>query len=520
MKLLGTARLLAVSATLALSTLGSFAHAAATTDPVTGSTGGAPPPATASLTAQSDYWAVAEPGARAVKAEYNIPASVAAAQAALESGYGASSLAAQYHNHFGMKCVSPGDPGPIAIGCRNFPTEECQPTCGPTTAYFRVYNTTTDSFRDYGRLLTTSSYYAHALPYRDDPREFIRRVAQSYATDPNYATKVIALMDANNLYRFDVGGTVRQAYPMYHQIRGADGAWTGFRALSGYQTTLPGDAKDVAVASMADGSAQVVVVGADDVAYHQIRYPDTNWSGFQPLSGLGTTVPAKAKAVSIAGRADGSAHVVIVGWDDRIYHQLRAADGTWSGFAALNGMDTPTPASGKEVAIATLPDGSAHLVIVGADDVVYHQLRSADGVWSGFRPLAGNGTTLPAKGKRVSVAGSAEGAHVLIVGWDDVVYHQLRAADGTWSGFAPLNGIDTTVPATAKDVAIGTHPDGTAQVLIIGNDDGMYHRVRSGTSWTPFRLLTGTGGTTAAKGSRVSISGHSDNSAQVLVTGR
>ena len=93
MKLLSTARLLVVSATLALSALGSFAHAAATTDPVTGSTGGAPLD-TASITAQSDYWAVAEPGARAVKAEYNIPASVAAAQAALESGYGASSLAA------------------------------------------------------------------------------------------------------------------------------------------------------------------------------------------------------------------------------------------------------------------------------------------------------------------------------------------------------------------------------------------------------------------------------------------
>ncbi|MGW4116356.1 glucosaminidase domain-containing protein [Actinosynnema sp. NPDC004786] len=510
MKLLGTARLLVIAGTLALSTLGSFAHAAPT-DPTRDA------PLTTAAT-QADYWAAAEPRARAVKAEYDIPASVAAAQAAHESAYGASSLAAQYNNHFGMKCVSATDPGPIAVGCRAFNTEECQPTCGPTTAYFRVYASMTDSFRDYGRLLTTSSYYAHALPYRHDPREFIRRVAERYATDPNYANKIIAMMDANNLYRFDVGGPERQAYPMYHQVRGADGGWTGFRALPGYQTTLPGDAKDVAVAAMADGSAQVVVVGADDVVYHQVRHADTNWTGFQPLSGNGTTTPAKAKAVSITGLADNAVQVVIVGWDDKVYHQTRTPDGNWTGFQPVPGMDTPTPAAGKDVAIAALPDGSAQLVIVGHDDGLYHQVLR-DGTWSGFRPLAGTGTTAPAKGKRVSIAGTAEGAHVLVVGWDDRIYHQIRDNAGDWTGFQPLNGMDTTLPATGKDVAIGAHADGTAQVLVIGNDDGMYHRVRSGASWTPFRMLTGTDGT-QAKGSRVAISAHPDNTAQVVVTGR
>jgi hypothetical protein len=515
MKLLDTARLVVVTAAMALSTMGSFAHA----DPATDPTGDAPL-STATVTAQADYWEAAEPHARTVKAEYDIPASVAAAQAAHESAYGASSLAAQYNNHFGMKCVTATDPGPIAIGCRNFPTEECQPTCGPTTAYFRVYASMTDSFRDYGRLLTTSSYYAHALPYRHDPREFIRRVAERYATDPSYATKIIAMMDANNLYRFDVGGDpARQAYPMYHQVRNADTTWTGFAPLAGHGTTLPGDAKDVAVAAMADGTAQVVVVGADDVVYHQIRYPD-RWTGFQPLAGHDTAVPAKAKSVSIAGLVDGSAQIVIVGWDDRIYHQTRHPD-RWTGFQPVAGMGTTTPAAGKDVAIAALPDGSTQLVIVGADDGLYHRIRGVDGAWGGFQPLAGNGTTTAAKGKRVSSAGTADGsAQLVIVGWDDRIYHQVRNADGAWTGFEPLNGMDTTTPAAGKDVAIGAHPDGTAQVLIVGSDDGMYHRVRSGTSWTPFRALAGTDGATAAKGSRVAISGHSDNSAQIVVTGR
>ncbi|HWO68537.1 MAG TPA: glucosaminidase domain-containing protein [Umezawaea sp.] len=517
MKIPGAAALLGIVAATALSVVAPSAQAAPSDDELL--TTAAPTTTTSSAQSQADYWAAAEPRARAVKAEYDIPASVTAGQAAHESAYGGSRLAAEFNNHFGMKCVSATNPGPIAVGCRSLSTEECQPSCAPTTAYFRVYATMTDSFRDYGRVLTTSSNYTHALPYRHDPREFIRQVAQHYATDPGYANEIIAMMDANNLYRYDVGGATQHA-PMYHQIRAADGTWGGFRSLAGYQTTLPGNAKDVAVAALDDGTAQVLIVGADDVIYHEVRTANGTWSGFQPLVGNGTTAPAKGKQVSITGMADGTAHVVIVGWDDRVYHQIRAADGTWSGFQPLAGNGTTLPAVGKDVAIASLPGGSAQVLIVGADDVVYHEIRAADGTWSGFQPLAGNGTTAPAKGKRVAIAGMTDGAaQVVIVGWDDRIYHQIRDTAGGWSGFQPINGMNTTLPAAGKDVAIGTHPDGTAQLLIIGSDDGIYHRIRSATSWTPFTTVAGTDGT-PAKGSRVAISGTPDNTAQVVITGR
>src|SRR5262249_31369259 len=63
----------------------------------------------------------------------------------------------------------------------------------------------TDSFRDYGRLLTTSPIYAGALKYRHDADAFIKAIAPHYATDPNYAGKVIATMKAHNLYALDKG---------------------------------------------------------------------------------------------------------------------------------------------------------------------------------------------------------------------------------------------------------------------------------------------------------------------------
>ena len=158
--------------------------------------------AAALATADPGYLVAAEPAARAVAAEYGIPASVTAAQAILESSWGRSTLAAEDHNHFGYKCSALG-PGPIATGCREHPTTECTPDCHPATAAFRTYDSMGSSFRDYGRLITTSQYYAAALPLAGDANAFITEVAKKYATDPAYADKVIKVMRDNGLYRLD-----------------------------------------------------------------------------------------------------------------------------------------------------------------------------------------------------------------------------------------------------------------------------------------------------------------------------
>ncbi|WP_103343529.1 glucosaminidase domain-containing protein [Amycolatopsis sp. CA-126428] len=160
----------------------------------------------AALTAgfQEAYVGAAGPIARAIHAAYDIPASVTVAQAILESNWGRSKLSTAELNHFGFKCVTPSSPGPIALRCTRYPTTECIPApCHPVDAYFRSYASIDDSFRDYGRLLTTSSNYAAALPVRQDPDAFIRAVARKYATDPEYANKVIRLMNLYDLRRFD-----------------------------------------------------------------------------------------------------------------------------------------------------------------------------------------------------------------------------------------------------------------------------------------------------------------------------
>ncbi|MCR6481305.1 glucosaminidase domain-containing protein [Amycolatopsis sp. OK19-0408] len=153
---------------------------------------------------QAEYVGSAGPIAQAIHAAYDIPASVTVAQSILESNWGRSKLSTAELNYFGFKCVTPTSPGPIAVRCASYPTTECIPSpCHPVDAFFRSYASVFDSFRDYGRLLTTSSNYAAALPVRDDPDAFVRAVARKYATDPEYANKVIKLMDRYDLRRFD-----------------------------------------------------------------------------------------------------------------------------------------------------------------------------------------------------------------------------------------------------------------------------------------------------------------------------
>ncbi|MGC4805333.1 N-acetylmuramoyl-L-alanine amidase, partial [Micromonospora sp. DT233] len=95
-------------------------------------------------------------------------------------------------------------------------------------------------------------------------------------------------------------GTDPNTGPMYHQARYPNGAWAGFQPLAGYGTTSPGDARDMAITGMSDGAAQLVIVGADSGIYHEIRHVDGSWSGLQPLAGAGTSSTAAGSRVAIA----------------------------------------------------------------------------------------------------------------------------------------------------------------------------------------------------------------------------
>jgi flagellar protein FlgJ len=136
--------------------------------------------------------------------ETRVPASVTIAQAILESGWGRGDIPRTAHNYFGAKCNG-GVQGPIATGCRSFPTKECNASgCYDTTGSFRVYTSILDSLRDHTKALATTTRYAPAFAYSTDANKFAAEIHKAgYATDPNYTTLLTNIMIKYDLYRYD-----------------------------------------------------------------------------------------------------------------------------------------------------------------------------------------------------------------------------------------------------------------------------------------------------------------------------
>jgi flagellum-specific peptidoglycan hydrolase FlgJ len=151
--------------------------------------------------AQRAFIAEVAPGAIEAQQRYGVPASVTIAQAIEESGWGRSSLATAAHNLFGIKGTGPA-------GSAQQQTREYHNGRWMTrTSAFRRYHDVAQSIADHGRLLATSGYYLHAMSYRHDPNAFAVALTGVYATDPDYGSKLIALMQRYDLYRYDAAAS-------------------------------------------------------------------------------------------------------------------------------------------------------------------------------------------------------------------------------------------------------------------------------------------------------------------------
>lgn len=153
------------------------------------------------VTEAEQFFATIAPMAREAKQQYGVPAAVAMAQAAQETGWGRS---APNNNYFGVKCHNQS-PGPIHFECRELATGEWENGQQiQITDKFRAYATMRDSFLDYGNFLQTNSRYGPAFAVAGDPDAFARALQQAgYATDPTYADSLIQIMQQRDLYKYD-----------------------------------------------------------------------------------------------------------------------------------------------------------------------------------------------------------------------------------------------------------------------------------------------------------------------------
>lgn len=125
--------------------------------------------------------------------EYKIPASITLAQGIFESACGTSRLATEGNNHFGIKCHKEwqGD----TIKHDDDELQEC----------FRKYKKVEESYNDHSQFLITRPRYSKLftldiMDYQAWAREL---KAAGYATNPQYADKLISLIERFNLAKQD-----------------------------------------------------------------------------------------------------------------------------------------------------------------------------------------------------------------------------------------------------------------------------------------------------------------------------
>ena len=143
--------------------------------------------------------------AKIVADKYDLYASVMIAQSILESGYGNTALGSNpYFNLYGMK-------GSFNGHSVNFNTQECNPDGSFYTiqSNFRDYDNYFESMNDYANLLNGTSsltdYYQGATKsVAKSPEDACKWLQGRYATDINYASKLMSLIETYDLTRYDV----------------------------------------------------------------------------------------------------------------------------------------------------------------------------------------------------------------------------------------------------------------------------------------------------------------------------
>lgn len=121
-----------------------------------------------------------------------VPASITLAQGLLESRYGLSSLASEGNNHFGIKCHN-------WTGKKMFYDDDAKGEC------FRSYPTAEESFRDHSDFLRYRDRYKFLFELKTtDYKSWAAGLKKAgYATDPNYASKLVKYIEDYKLYEYD-----------------------------------------------------------------------------------------------------------------------------------------------------------------------------------------------------------------------------------------------------------------------------------------------------------------------------
>lgn len=141
------------------------------------------------------------PEAQAMQNRYHVLSSITIAQAILESDWGSSQLASQYHNLFGIKGTG-ADSKELAT------KEYVNGKWIVIRGRFKVYDSWDASIKDHTQLMlngtdTNKQNYSQVTGAKDYQTAAHALQQAGYATDPDYAKKLISVIETYHLDQYD-----------------------------------------------------------------------------------------------------------------------------------------------------------------------------------------------------------------------------------------------------------------------------------------------------------------------------
>lgn len=147
------------------------------------------------------------------------------AQAILESGWGESRLAKDYHNYFGLKCGTKWQGKSVNLAT----WEEYEAgTAMVISDYFRVFDNMEEGVKGYFELLQLPRY--QNLKGITEPGRYLETIwADGYATSSVYVQKNMELIEQYQLTKYDENVSGRRAQDVLNVMR----SWIGYSEANG-----------------------------------------------------------------------------------------------------------------------------------------------------------------------------------------------------------------------------------------------------------------------------------------------
>lgn len=388
---------------------------------------------------------------------YQVLPSVTVAQAILESGWGSSYLSTAAHNLFGIKGSYNGNS--IRLQTREVYNGQ--------SVYiydnFRAYANNDQSVEDHGAFLNQNSRYHNLLGDTSYVSVANKLRADGYATDPNYASALINLVQTYGLDRLD-SIALSGATAVNNKGNGAanNDAYNTSDTGNGTSTSTGGTSYyTVKAGDTLSGIANNYQTTVNTLArLNNLANPNLIYVG-QVLTIKQATSASQSTTATPAKPAPTATYTVKAG--DTL-SQIAASHGTsYQNLASLNHLSnpneiyvgqtlklqattstpaqTPTPAASTNQGTYTVKAGDTLSAIAAAHGTSYEALAQANGISNPNEIYVGQTLkfTAPTRTTLVTTTTAKRGAYTVTAG--DTLYEIAQKVGVNWQQLAQTNHI-------------------------------------------------------------------------------